>query len=279
MYDELLLDWLDSDLLRALAIGTIFCSALVCLLQFSFGLHVFLLPTGDLGGDDLLEALSGEGLDDGECGSWFLDGCDAGCDAESGETGRDLVTGDPGADLTELARLWGDLGPSLADGGGEEYGSGLSESTSLGDFGASGDFGPAGDAGIEFSGELMSECAPLRLPGDWGLGDEGCIEGDGDLLSGDGDRGPSDLGERGDLGGDFGPFFETSLLSEEELRRLLELELLLLEDDCASPLPSRESSESIPENRFTFWRQLTSNKIIPNPEAFINLLYYIWLFQ
>lgn len=54
------------------------------------------------------------------------------------------------------------MGPWLAEGGGDEYRSGLSgepifDPTSLGDFGASGDFGAAGDAGIEFSGEFMSE--------------------------------------------------------------------------------------------------------------------------
>lgn len=69
MYEELLLDWLDSDLLLALATGTIFCSALVCLLHFSLGLHAFLLATGDLRGDDRVDVLSGDGLDDGDRGS------------------------------------------------------------------------------------------------------------------------------------------------------------------------------------------------------------------
>lgn len=87
------------------------------------------------------------------------------------------------------------------------------------------------------------------MPGDCGGLDDDRTEGEGDLLSGEGERGPSDLGEGGDLGGDFGPFLELSLLSEEELLLLLELELLLLEDDWASPLPSRESSESISEIR------------------------------
>lgn len=73
---------------------------------------------------------------------------------------------------------------------------------------------------------------------------------DWEWLSGDGERGPTDLGDcGGDRGGDFEPFLEVSLLSDDELRRLLELELLLLEDELASPDPSRESSESIPVNR------------------------------
>lgn len=262
LYDELLLDWLDSDLLRLRITVTIFCSALVCLLHWSFGLHsVFLAGEEVTGeertGDDRDEFRSGEGLEERECGSLFWDGGDIGCDTVSGEAGRDLIQGDPGADFNELDGLWGVFGPSPPDGGADEYRSLLSgesmfEPASLGDLGPSGDLGPAGEVGIEFSGEFISECAPLKLSGERGgfCGDGDRID-DWDRLSGDGDRGPSDLGDMGDRGGDLGGDFPAFLeLSEDELRRLLELELLLLEDDLASPEPSRESSESIPEDRW-----------------------------
>lgn len=250
LYDELLLDWLDSDRLRFCGVDTIFCSAFVCLLHFSLGLQSFSL-TGDLGVEDCDDALSGEGLDVGDRGSRFREG-DVTWEAESGETGWDLFAGEPGADFTELLGLCGDFGWSPADGGGDEYCSGCSgepmfEAISLGDFGASGDLGANGEAGIEFSGELISEWAPLKLSGECGL-----LLSDVDLcdswewLSGEGDLGPLDLGEAGEWGGDLGSFLE---LSDDELRRLRELELLLLEDDWASPVASRESSESISEIR------------------------------
>lgn len=117
------------------------------------------------------------------------------------------------------------------------------------------------------------------MSGDCGFGDEGCIDGDGDLLSGDGERGPSDLGEGGDLGGDFASFLELSLLSEEELRLLRELELLLLDDDCASPLPSLESSESIPENRYCFLMKVDFCLINTQPRSiytYSSLVFTTW---
>lgn len=52
LYEELLLDWLDSDLLRRRGIVTIFCSAFVCLLHFSLGLQSDFFIDGDLTGDD-----------------------------------------------------------------------------------------------------------------------------------------------------------------------------------------------------------------------------------
>lgn len=54
--------------------------------------------------------------------------------------------------------------------------------------------------------------------------------GDRERLSGDGDLGPLGLGDLGERGGDLGPFLDLSL-TEEELRLLLELELLLLDDE------------------------------------------------
>lgn len=147
----------------------------------------------------------------------------------------------------------------MGEAGADEYccsGDAIFDPATLGDLGASGDLGPAGDPGIEFSGELISECASLRLSGECGcLGGSAVGVGELDLLSGEGDRGPREPGEgdrgtsaEGDggelgAGGDLGFFFDTWLRSVDEL---LELELLLLDDDLASPLPSRESSESIP---------------------------------
>lgn len=204
---------------------------------------------GDLGGEDWYDPLSEDGLAVGDLASQFLG--DVIWDAESGETGWDLFDGEAGGDLSELPGERGDFRPS-PDCGADEYwsvcsGEPMLEPNSLGDFGPSGDFGPAGEAGIEFSGEFISEWASLKLSGDMGCLPLGAdLWDDRERLSGEGDFGPFDLGDGGERGGDLESFLE---LSEDELRLLLEPELLLLDVDWASPDASRESSESISANR------------------------------
>lgn len=105
----------------------------------------------------------------------------------------------------------------------------------------------------------MSECAPLKLSGDRGGFPptwDGA-EGDCDRLSGEGDRGPWD---RGEWGGDLAFFLDVSLLSEDELLRLLELELLLLDDEW-----SRESSESISAKMGVSYEAFFNSSLDPNP--------------
>lgn len=82
----------------------------------------------------------------------------------SGEPGLDLVSGEPGGDLGE-AGLWGVFGPSPEKGGAVTNSSNCSGDilpSSLGDFGLSGDFASLEVAGIDVSGEFISEWASLK---------------------------------------------------------------------------------------------------------------------